>query len=74
MKMLRRLVAVASAAFFIAGSALAQNAGAVSNHAIVVGKGVELAHGIEKLTWANGSGTRKDNGMVTIYCAAAPDA
>lgn len=40
MKMLRRLVAVASAAFFIAGSALAQNAGAVSNHAIVVGKGV----------------------------------
>ncbi len=45
-----------------------------TDYAFVVGKGVELAHGIEKLTWANGSGTVKDNGMVTIYCAAAPDA
>ena len=45
-----------------------------TDYGFVVGKGIELAHGIEKLTWANGSGTRKDNGMVTIYTAAAPDA
>ena len=45
-----------------------------TDYGFVVGKGVELAHGIEKLTWANGSGTRKDNGMVTIYTAATPDA
>lgn len=45
-----------------------------TDYGFVVGKGVELAHSIEKLRWANGSGTVKDNGMVTIYCAAAPDA
>ena len=45
-----------------------------SDYEFITGKGIELAHGIEKLTWANGSGTRKDNGMVTIYTAATPDA
>lgn len=45
-----------------------------SDYEFIIGKGIELAHGIEKLTWANGSGTRKDNGMVTIYNAATPDA
>lgn len=39
MKTLYRLAAVASAAFFIAGSALAQNVGTVANHAVAVGKG-----------------------------------
>lgn len=39
MKNLYRFIAVASAAFFIAGSALAQNAGTVTNHAFVLGKG-----------------------------------
>jgi hypothetical protein len=39
MKYLHRLLAVASAAFFIAGSALAQNAGTVTNHAFAIGKG-----------------------------------
>lgn len=38
MKILR-LIAVASAAFFIAGTALGQNAGSVTNHAFVIGKG-----------------------------------
>ena len=35
----KMLLLVASAAFFIAGSASAQNSGTVSNHAIAVGKG-----------------------------------
>jgi hypothetical protein len=39
MKFLTRVLAVASAAFFIAGSALAQNAGTVTNHAFALGKG-----------------------------------
>lgn len=39
MKHLYRLLAVASAAFFIAGSALAQNSGTVTNHAFALGKG-----------------------------------
>lgn len=39
MKYLHRLVAVASAAIFIAGSALAQNAGTVTNHAFALGAG-----------------------------------
>lgn len=38
MKILRLIVA-ASAAFFIAGSAFAQNAGSVTSHAFVIGKG-----------------------------------
>lgn len=38
------------------------------------GVGVELAHGIEKLTWNNGSGSRKDVGIFTLYAAAAADA
>ena len=37
------------------------------------GSGVELAHGIEKLTWNNGDGTRKDVGIFTIYAAASAD-
>jgi hypothetical protein len=39
MKYLHRLFAAALAAFFIAGSALAQNAGTVTNHAFALGKG-----------------------------------
>lgn len=39
MNYLHRLLTVATAAFFIAGSALAQNAGTVTNHAFAVGKG-----------------------------------
>ena len=35
------------------------------------GMGIELAHGIEKLRWNNGSGTAKDCGMVTVYASAA---
>lgn len=35
------------------------------------GMGIELAHGIEKLRWNNGSGTAKDVGMVTVYASAA---
>jgi N4-gp56 family major capsid protein len=38
------------------------------------GVGIEMAHGIEKLTWNNGSGTRKDVGMITCYASATPDA
>lgn len=39
MKYRHWLVAVASAAFFIAGGALAQNPGTVTNHAFAIGKG-----------------------------------
>lgn len=39
MNFLNRILAAASAAIFIAGSALAQNAGTVTNHAFVIGKG-----------------------------------
>ncbi|MGY4222694.1 hypothetical protein ACVMIH_000055 [Bradyrhizobium sp. USDA 4503] len=39
MKHLHKLLAVASAAFFLASSALAQNSGAVTNHAFAIGKG-----------------------------------
>ncbi|MBR0948325.1 hypothetical protein ABIF68_007851 [Bradyrhizobium japonicum] len=39
MMWLYRFFAVASAAFFIAGSALAQNAGTITNHAFAIGKG-----------------------------------
>lgn len=35
------------------------------------GMGTELAHGIEKLTWNNGSDTRKDVGVFTVYTSAA---
>ncbi len=38
------------------------------------GVGVELAHGIEKMRWANGGSTAKDFGMMTIYAAATADA
>lgn len=43
MKHLHRLLAVAAAAFFIAGSALAQNAGTVTNHAFALGKGAGVS-------------------------------
>lgn len=39
MRHLNRLLLVASAAFFIASSAFAQNSGTVTNHALAVGKG-----------------------------------
>jgi hypothetical protein len=39
MRNLHRLLAVASAAFFVAGSALAQIPGEVTNHAFLIGKG-----------------------------------
>lgn len=35
------------------------------------GFGIELAHGIDKIRWNNGSGTNKDLGMVTVYASAA---
>lgn len=38
------------------------------------GIGIEMAYGLTKLEWANGSGTRKDLGISTIYCSAAADA
>lgn len=38
------------------------------------GVGVELAHGMQKLRWNNGSGTNKDLGIVTVYTALSPDA
>lgn len=43
MKYLHRLFAVAAAAFFIAGPALGQNAGTVTNHAFPIGKGAGVA-------------------------------
>lgn len=39
----------------------------------VDGQGIELAHGIDKLRWSNGSGLNKDHGMVTVYASATPD-
>lgn len=38
------------------------------------GVGIEMAHGMSKLRWNNGSGTNKDLGIVTVYAAAQPDA
>jgi len=38
------------------------------------GVGIELAHGMSKLRWNNGSGTNKDLGMVTVYTALVADA
>lgn len=38
------------------------------------GIGIEMAHGMEKLTWNNGADTRKDVGIFTVYTAAAADA
>lgn len=35
------------------------------------GMGIELAHGIEKLRWGNGTNLAKDVGMVTVYASAA---
>lgn len=41
------------------------------DYGFIDGVGVELAHGIKKVTWANGTGTNKDLGMVTVYASAA---
>lgn len=38
------------------------------------GVGIELAHGMQKLRWNNGSGTNKDVGIVTVYTALVADA
>ena len=40
------------------------------DYGFVDGVGIELAHGIDKLRWGNGSGTKKDVGVVTVYHAA----
>ena len=40
------------------------------DYGFVDGSGIELAHGMNKLRWNNGSGLNKDLGMVTVYCAA----
>lgn len=47
-----------------------------TDYDFVNGHGIEMAHGIEKLTWANNPADvlRKDHGMVTVYAAAIPDA
>jgi len=41
------------------------------DYGFVDGLGIELAHGIDKLRWNNGSGTNKDLSTVTVYCSAA---
>jgi hypothetical protein len=41
------------------------------DYGFVEGMGIELAHGIDKIRWNNGSGTNKDLGMVTVYASAA---
>lgn len=38
------------------------------------GVGIELAHGMDKLRWGNGSGPKRDLGILTVYAAAQPDA
>jgi N4-gp56 family major capsid protein len=40
------------------------------DYGFLKGVGIELAHGIDKLRWNNGSGLNKDHGMVTVYAAA----
>jgi N4-gp56 family major capsid protein len=40
------------------------------DYGFVDGMGIELAHGIDKPRWNNGSGLNKDLGIVTVYCAA----
>lgn len=48
------------------------------DYAFFKGMGIELAHGIEKLTWNNGENSttdpRKDVGIFTVYTAAVADA
>ena len=44
------------------------------DYGFVKGIGIELAHGIEKMTWNNGSNNRQDVGIVTGYFSATPDA
>ena len=38
------------------------------------GVGIEMAHGMEKMTWDNGEDVKKDVGMMTVYAAATADA
>lgn len=45
-----------------------------TDYGFIDGVGIEMAHGVEKLTWNNGDGTRKDVGMMTVYAAAKADA
>lgn len=48
------------------------------DYGFVKGMGIEMAHGIEKLTWGNGADQdtdpRKDVGVFTVYAAAKADA
>lgn len=46
----------------------------VTDYNFFKGIGIELAYGLTKMEWANGSGTRKDLGISTIYCSAVVDA
>lgn len=41
------------------------------DYGFVDGVGIEMAYGMDKLRWNNGSGTNKDHGIVTVYCSAA---
>lgn len=48
------------------------------DYGFVKGIGIEMAHGIEKMTWNNAANSttdpRKDVGMLTLYCSAVADA
>lgn len=48
------------------------------DYGFVKGIGIEMAHGIEKMTWNNAANSttdpRKDVGIFTVYCAAVADA
>lgn len=48
------------------------------DYGFVKSVGVEMAHGIEKMTWNNAANSttdpRKDVGIFTVYCAAVADA
>jgi len=46
----------------------------ITDYDFFKGIGIEMAFGLTKMEWANGSGTRKDLGISTIYCSAAADA
>jgi N4-gp56 family major capsid protein len=43
------------------------------DYGFISGVGIEMAWGMEKMEWDHGSGTRKDVGVVTVYCAAVGD-
>jgi N4-gp56 family major capsid protein len=44
---------------------------AEDDYGFVKGRGIELAHGMQKMRWSNGTGTNKDCGIVTVYASAA---